>query len=154
LSAYSFDASKRAAAPSTTPDDVPAYYRVRRSTSPLDDGIDTWLSIHTPRDVASNPVEETLSIEVTVTNDRTGEQETVRLVETGPDTGVCAQVFQAPSHRPPAEPLTPSQGSALPFSPAPNRAPAAGALLRAAQAHLTVEPWALRPQPCPHRAPP
>ncbi len=51
-----------------TPEDVPAYYRVRRSTSPLDDGIDTWLSIHTPRDVPNNPVEETLSIEVTVTN--------------------------------------------------------------------------------------
>ncbi len=51
-----------------SPEDVPAYYRLRRSTSPLDDGIDTWLSIHTPRDVPNNPVEETLSIEVTVTN--------------------------------------------------------------------------------------
>ncbi len=50
------------------PDDVPSYYRVRKSTSPLDDGIDTWLGVHTPRDVANPPVEETLSIEVSVTN--------------------------------------------------------------------------------------
>jgi type VI secretion system protein ImpG len=49
-------------------EDVPAYYRARKSTSPLDDGIDTWLSLHSPRDVSNNPVEETLSIEVSVTN--------------------------------------------------------------------------------------
>jgi type VI secretion system protein ImpG len=50
------------------PEDFPAYYRTRRSRSPLDDGIDTWLSVQTPRDVPGSVVEETLSIEVTCTN--------------------------------------------------------------------------------------
>ncbi len=50
------------------PDDLPSYYRVRRSNSPLDDGIDTWLSVQTPRDVPGGAVEETLSIELTCTN--------------------------------------------------------------------------------------
>jgi type VI secretion system protein ImpG len=50
------------------PDDIPSYFRVRRGNSPLDDAIDTYLSVHTPRDVSNTPVEETLSIELMVTN--------------------------------------------------------------------------------------
>lgn len=45
-----------------------AYYRVRRAPSPIDDGIDTYLSIYTPRDVAPVDVEEVLSIDLTCTN--------------------------------------------------------------------------------------
>lgn len=51
-----------------SPEDVPTYYRVRRATSPIDEGIDAYLSLHTPRDVSSPAVEETLSIELTCTN--------------------------------------------------------------------------------------
>lgn len=52
----------------SSPDDIPSYYRVRRSNSPLDDGIDSWLSVQTPRDVPSGAIEETLSIELMCTN--------------------------------------------------------------------------------------
>lgn len=50
------------------PEDFPAFYKLRRATSPLDDGIDSWLSLHTPRDVAAQSVEETLSMDITCTN--------------------------------------------------------------------------------------
>lgn len=49
-------------------DDVPAFYRVRRTNSPLDEAIDCYLSLNTPRDVAQQVAEETLSIELTCTN--------------------------------------------------------------------------------------
>jgi hypothetical protein len=62
-----------------------------------------------------------------------------------------AQVFQAPLHRPSFETLTPSQASALPFSPALNPAGPALSDAHVHQAHLTAEPWALPSQPCPHR---
>ena len=62
-----------------------------------------------------------------------------------------AQVFQAPFHRPSFETLTPSQASALPFSPALNPAGPALSDAHVHQAHLTAEPWALPSQPCPHR---
>jgi type VI secretion system protein ImpG len=45
-----------------------AYYRVRRRPSVLDDGLDTYLSIVTPRNVAPSTEEETLSIDLTCTN--------------------------------------------------------------------------------------
>jgi type VI secretion system protein ImpG len=46
-----------------------SFYRLRRLHSPLDDGIDTYITLETPRDVA--PVlgaEESLSIDLTCTN--------------------------------------------------------------------------------------
>ncbi|WP_164001259.1 type VI secretion system baseplate subunit TssF [Pyxidicoccus caerfyrddinensis] len=46
-----------------------AFYRLRRAHSPLDDGIDTYITLETPRNVA--PVlgsEEALSIDLTCTN--------------------------------------------------------------------------------------
>lgn len=52
------------------PDDAPSFYRLRRASSPLDEGIDTWIAINTPRDVVPGAVEETLSIELTCTNRR------------------------------------------------------------------------------------
>ncbi|MBL8603491.1 MAG: type VI secretion system baseplate subunit TssF [Myxococcales bacterium] len=51
-----------------SPEDVPSYYRARRATSPLDEGVDVYLSLHTPRDISVPAVEETLSIELTCTN--------------------------------------------------------------------------------------
>lgn len=45
-----------------------AYFRLRRTLSPVDDGIDTYLSIATPRDVMPEQIEETLSIDLTCTN--------------------------------------------------------------------------------------
>jgi type VI secretion system protein ImpG len=45
------------------------YFRLRRVHSPLDDGIDTYLSIVSPRDASAEPIEkEDLSIELTCTN--------------------------------------------------------------------------------------
>lgn len=47
----------------------PAFYRLRRIHSPVDDGIDTYLTLETPRDVApSLGTEEVLSIDLTCTN--------------------------------------------------------------------------------------
>ena len=48
--------------------DRPAYYRLRRGVSPIGDGIDTYLSVLTPRDVQIDLREETLSLDVTCTN--------------------------------------------------------------------------------------
>lgn len=44
------------------------FFRLRRSQSPLNDGIDTFLSLGSPRDVAPTAAEETLSIDLTCTN--------------------------------------------------------------------------------------
>jgi type VI secretion system protein ImpG len=46
----------------------PAFYRLRRVASPIDDGNDTYLSLETPRDVMPSLTEETLSVELTCTN--------------------------------------------------------------------------------------
>lgn len=45
-----------------------AYFTTRPTASPLDDANDTYLSVLTPRDVAPDRAEETLSIEVVCTN--------------------------------------------------------------------------------------
>jgi type VI secretion system protein ImpG len=45
-----------------------AYYHLRPTTSPLDDGTDTYLSIVSPRDVVAQETEEVLSIDVLATN--------------------------------------------------------------------------------------
>lgn len=45
-----------------------SFYRLRRAGSPIDDGIDTYFSLETPRDVAPSLSEETLSIELTCTH--------------------------------------------------------------------------------------
>jgi type VI secretion system protein ImpG len=44
------------------------FYRLRRRHAVLDDGIDTWLSIGTPRDGSPGTGEETLSLDLTCTN--------------------------------------------------------------------------------------
>jgi type VI secretion system protein ImpG len=44
------------------------YYRLRRAASPLDDGLDTWISISRPADAGPGPGPEILSLEVTATN--------------------------------------------------------------------------------------
>jgi type VI secretion system protein ImpG len=48
-------------------DDI-AYYTTRPSESPLDDATDIYMSVLTPRDVAPERVEETLSIDLVCTN--------------------------------------------------------------------------------------
>lgn len=48
--------------------DKTAYYRVRRSMSIIDDGMDTRISLLTPRDVAPVVAEETISTELVCTN--------------------------------------------------------------------------------------
>jgi type VI secretion system protein ImpG len=45
-----------------------AYYHLRPTPSPIDDGTDVYLSIVTPRDVAPQEIEEVLSIDVVATN--------------------------------------------------------------------------------------
>ncbi|MBL4687195.1 MAG: type VI secretion system baseplate subunit TssF [Nannocystaceae bacterium] len=49
-------------------DSDPAYYKLRRTESPLDDATDVYIAIETPRDVAGATVEETLSIDLSCTN--------------------------------------------------------------------------------------
>lgn len=45
-----------------------AYFTLRPTPSPIDDGVDMYLSVVTPRDVAPSEVEETLSLDVRCTN--------------------------------------------------------------------------------------
>lgn len=52
----------------TTSGKPPAYFRLRRASSVLDDGIDTYLSVVSPRDVPQVEGAEVLSIDVTCTN--------------------------------------------------------------------------------------
>jgi type VI secretion system protein ImpG len=44
------------------------FFRLRRAQSPLNDGMDTFLSLGSPRDAAPVAAEETLSIDLTCTN--------------------------------------------------------------------------------------
>ena len=44
------------------------FFRLRRSLSPINDGMDTYLALGSPRDVSPTPAEETLSIDLTCTN--------------------------------------------------------------------------------------
>jgi type VI secretion system protein ImpG len=44
------------------------FYRLRRRRSVLDDGLDTFLSVGTPRDGAPAPADEVLGVELTCTN--------------------------------------------------------------------------------------
>jgi type VI secretion system protein ImpG len=50
------------------PRDEQRYYSVRRNRSPLDNSIDTYLSVLTPSDVAPDLEERVLSLELTCTN--------------------------------------------------------------------------------------
>lgn len=45
-----------------------SYYTLRPTPSPIDDGLDMYLSVVTPRDVKPSDVEETLSIDLRCTN--------------------------------------------------------------------------------------
>lgn len=49
-------------------EEEPAFYRLRRTLSPVNEGIDTYISIGTPRDVSTALSEETLSLDLTCTN--------------------------------------------------------------------------------------
>lgn len=44
------------------------YYRLRRALSPVDQGLDTWISVHRPGDAGAAAGPETLSLDVTCTN--------------------------------------------------------------------------------------
>ncbi|MEM7158121.1 MAG: type VI secretion system baseplate subunit TssF [Myxococcota bacterium] len=48
--------------------DEPSYYTLRPTPSPIDDGLDMYMSLVTPRDVAPSEIEETLSIDLRCTN--------------------------------------------------------------------------------------
>lgn len=48
--------------------DTSRFFRLRRVHSPLNDGIDTFLSLGSPRDAQPTATEETLSIDLTCTN--------------------------------------------------------------------------------------
>jgi type VI secretion system protein ImpG len=45
-----------------------AYYRLRRALSPVDEGLDTWISLSSPQDEGPGPGAQTLSLELTCTN--------------------------------------------------------------------------------------
>jgi type VI secretion system protein ImpG len=47
-----------------------AFFTVRRARSPIDSGVDTYLSVMTPRDISPELEEETFSIDLTCTNRR------------------------------------------------------------------------------------
>ena len=107
-----------------SPEEVPAYYRVRRTRSAMADGefdkkvrsrsqsadkeyrgLDTFLSVHTPRDIASAPVEETLTIELMVTNRRLADRLGV---------GAISKFIPGSAPLPPFRNILPTTDSSLP----------------------------------------
>lgn len=97
----------------TTSGKPAAYYRVRRATSVLDDGFDTYLSIATPRDAAPLDGAEVLSIDLTCTNRslpsrlRTGD-----ICETTPESPETAKFKNI---RGVSRPMRPPLSSELPW---------------------------------------
>ena len=87
------------------------FYRVRRAPSPIDDGIDTFLSLSTPRDVAPGAVEETISVELVCTNRSAPGQ--LRVGDISVPTPGSPTVARFKNIAPVTKPVRPPFGSSL-----------------------------------------
>jgi type VI secretion system protein ImpG len=88
-----------------------AFYRLRRSTSPIDEGVDTYLSLETPRDVEPRLEERTLSLELTCTH--RGLPRRLRLKDVSVPSPSSPALAQFENLLPVSQPLRPPLGSEL-----------------------------------------
>jgi type VI secretion system protein ImpG len=87
------------------------YYRVRRALSPVDQGLDTWISVLQPRDAAELASPETLSLDVTCTNRSLPAQ--LRLGEISQPTPSSPTIARFRNIAPVSKPVRPPLGGEL-----------------------------------------
>ena len=87
------------------------FYRLRRSASPIDEGVDTYLSLETPRDVEPRLEERTLSLELTCTH--RGLPRRLRLKDVSVPTPGSPSLAQFENLLPVSQPLRPPLGTEL-----------------------------------------
>ncbi|MCH9683668.1 MAG: type VI secretion system baseplate subunit TssF [Deltaproteobacteria bacterium] len=88
-----------------------AYYTLRPTPSPIDEGADMYLSVVTPRDVAPSEVEETLSLDLRCTNRSLPAELQLGEISTTPRGTSAAAAFKNIS--PVTTPVRPPLGSEL-----------------------------------------
>ncbi len=88
-----------------------AFYRLRRAPSPVNDGIDTYLALATPRDVSPYLGQETLSIELTCTNRSLPSQ--LRVGDLSVPTASSPAIARFSNLLPVTKPVRPPLGSEL-----------------------------------------
>jgi len=87
------------------------FYRLRRSASPIDEGVDTYLSLETSRDVEPRLEERTLSLELTCTH--RGLPRRLRLKDVSMPAAGSPALAQFENVLPVSQPLRPPLGSEL-----------------------------------------
>jgi type VI secretion system protein ImpG len=87
------------------------FHRLRRSASPIDEGVDTYLSLETPRDVTPRLEERTLSLELTCTNRALPKRLRIKDVSAAAPTSPTLAQFD--NILPVSQPLRPPLGSEL-----------------------------------------
>ncbi len=92
-------------------DEKRACYRVRRAPSPINDGIDAYLALVTPRDVSPNLEPETLSLELTCTNRSLPSQ--LRIGDLSVPTATSPTIARFSNLLPVSKPARPPLGSEL-----------------------------------------
>jgi type VI secretion system protein ImpG len=88
-----------------------AFYRLRRGASPIDEGVDTYLSLETPRDVEPRLEERTLSLELTCTHRALPRR--LRLKDVSVPTPSSPALAQFENLLPVSQPLRPPLGTEL-----------------------------------------
>ena len=87
------------------------FYHLRRSLSPIDEGVDTYISLESPRDVPPRLEERTLSMELTCTNRSLPGK--LRIGEVSVPTPTSPMVARFTNLLPVSQPLHPPLGSEL-----------------------------------------
>jgi type VI secretion system protein ImpG len=87
------------------------FYHLRRSLSPIDEGVDTYISLESPRDMAPRLEERTLSMELTCTNRSLPGK--LRIGEVSVATPGSPMVARFTNLLPVSQPLHPPLGSEL-----------------------------------------
>jgi type VI secretion system protein ImpG len=87
------------------------FYQLRRSLSPVDEGVDTFISLESPRDVPPRLEERTLSLELTCTN--RGLPGKLRIGEVSVPTPASPTLARFTNLLPVSQPLHPPLGSEL-----------------------------------------
>jgi type VI secretion system protein ImpG len=87
------------------------FYHLRRSLSPIDEGVDTYISLESPRDVPPRLEERTLSMQLTCTN--RSHPGKLRIGEVNVPTPTSPMVARFTNLLPVSQPLHPPLGSEL-----------------------------------------
>jgi type VI secretion system protein ImpG len=91
--------------------DSGAFYHLRRNASPIDEGVDTYLSLETPRDVEPRLEERTLSLELTCTH--RGLPRRLRLKDVSVPSPGSPALAEFENLLPVSQPLRPPLGTEL-----------------------------------------